>query len=160
MLSNNGDTREIEFDIETHANNSKVPAVKLYRSLIIAILIVMLFYPPVTRKYFAGIVSCPILVRTGYPCPGCGLTRSINAIWHGNLLESIYLHPLGLPLFLGVISLATYEISNFRKADWSTLERKLVKWRMIAMIYAIYISLWAVRLYLAVKGLHSMPDLK
>lgn len=36
----------------------------------------------------------------GIPCPGCGMTRSLTSIWHGNVLLSMRYHPLGLPIFL------------------------------------------------------------
>jgi len=33
------------------------------------------------------------------PCPACGLTRSLVALWHADLAESLRYHPLGAPLF-------------------------------------------------------------
>lgn len=30
------------------------------------------------------------------PCPSCGTTRSIIALWHGNILEAVVLNPFGL----------------------------------------------------------------
>ena len=44
---------------------------------------------------------------TGMPCPGCGLTRSLIAIWQGYPIRSFRFQPLGIPLFsLCAISLA------------------------------------------------------
>lgn len=37
------------------------------------------------------------------PCPGCGITRSLESVWHGNFLMSFRYHPLGLPLFIACI---------------------------------------------------------
>src|SRR5947209_2461710 len=44
----------------------------------------------------------PCLLRTIFhiPCPGCGMTRSMEAVWRGDMLSSVRYHPLGLPLFL------------------------------------------------------------
>ena len=45
---------------------------------------------------------------TGMPCPGCGLTRSVLALLHGHVHESILLHPFGPPALLAlVMALAT-----------------------------------------------------
>jgi hypothetical protein len=33
---------------------------------------------------------------TGVPCPSCGITRSLVQLVHGNILEAIYVNPLGL----------------------------------------------------------------
>lgn len=43
---------------------------------------------------------CYFRFLTGLPCPGCGLTRSLESLWHGRLLLSIRYHPLGIPFFL------------------------------------------------------------
>src|SRR5258708_6029876 len=44
--------------------------------------------------------ACLFRLFTGVPCPGCGLTRSLSALWHGNFLLSFRYHPLGLLAFL------------------------------------------------------------
>ncbi|MEO7716422.1 MAG: DUF2752 domain-containing protein [Capsulimonas sp.] len=38
---------------------------------------------------------CPFYYLTGLPCPGCGLTRAFVLIGHGDLRQSLALHPLG-----------------------------------------------------------------
>lgn len=38
---------------------------------------------------------CPMVVLTGFPCPGCGLTRSILFFLTGQWERSFYIHPLG-----------------------------------------------------------------
>ncbi|MBW3622934.1 MAG: DUF2752 domain-containing protein [Armatimonadetes bacterium] len=43
---------------------------------------------------------CPSRLLLHLPCPGCGLTRSWVALWHGDLLASFRYHPLGMALFL------------------------------------------------------------
>lgn len=39
--------------------------------------------------------GCPLRQRTGYPCPGCGLTRVAERVAHGNLSGAWEANPLG-----------------------------------------------------------------
>ncbi len=51
-----------------------------------------------------GIVLCPLRALTGYPCPGCGMTRAFSAIAHGELWRAVRYNPLSPVLFMaGVI---------------------------------------------------------
>ena len=43
-------------------------------------------------------LPCPFHDYLGIPCPGCGLTRSLLALAHGNLLDSLAWHPYGILL--------------------------------------------------------------
>jgi len=40
--------------------------------------------------------SCTFKNLTGYPCPGCGLSRSLVSAMHGELVTSFTYHRLGL----------------------------------------------------------------
>ena len=53
-----------------------------------------------------GVSLCIFYSLTGLPCPGCGMTRSVHFLIHGDLLHSLQYHPLGLISFL-VCALAT-----------------------------------------------------
>ena len=48
--------------------------------------------------YFHLPVHCPFKFVTGLPCPGCGGTRAVMALLHGQILEAIYLNPLSVLL--------------------------------------------------------------
>lgn len=44
---------------------------------------------------------CPMVILTGLPCPGCGLSRAVWFLLTGELLRSFQLHPMaGLWLLL------------------------------------------------------------
>lgn len=38
--------------------------------------------------------ECFILKNYGFYCPGCGGTRAVKALLHGNILESLRYHPI------------------------------------------------------------------
>ena len=47
-----------------------------------------------------GIILCPFRALTGYPCPGCGMTRAFSAIAHGEPLTAVLYNPLSPLLFV------------------------------------------------------------
>jgi hypothetical protein len=38
---------------------------------------------------------CPLKMLTGFPCPGCGITKSLVYFYEGDLQKSVYYHILG-----------------------------------------------------------------
>ncbi|WP_185215820.1 DUF2752 domain-containing protein [Sphingobacterium mizutaii] len=44
----------------------------------------------------ANITLCPVKLVTGYPCPSCGTTRSISALFNGQLKDAFMINPLGI----------------------------------------------------------------
>src|SRR5688572_10819664 len=47
--------------------------------------------------------GCPFLTLTGFTCPGCGTTRGLHQLLHGNLASAFQLNPLlilALPFLL------------------------------------------------------------
>ncbi len=43
---------------------------------------------------------CPFKYLTGVPCPGCGTTRSVISLVHGDLHRALFYNPLGLLICL------------------------------------------------------------
>jgi len=58
----------------------------------------------------AGPSFCPFRLASGLPCPGCGLTRSVVALAHGDPAASLYFHPLGLPVVAALVGLVVLEL--------------------------------------------------
>jgi len=50
-----------------------------------------------------GIILCPFRALSGYPCPGCGMTRAFSAIAHGELLNAVIYNPLSPVLFVAAL---------------------------------------------------------
>lgn len=51
-----------------------------------------------------GVGPCSFLVRTGWPCPSCGLTTSIASLLHGQVGRAFGAHPFG-PVLLALLAL-------------------------------------------------------
>jgi hypothetical protein len=56
-----------------------------------------------TNGFEDGPVICPIRLLTGYPCPGCGGTRSIGAFSLGEFERAWLLNPIAFALCVIVI---------------------------------------------------------
>jgi Protein of unknown function (DUF2752) len=62
---------------------------------------VLLRFPPTQYGFYP---QCPIHHYLGILCPGCGTTRALAALLHGNVSEALRLNPLttlSLPLVAG-----------------------------------------------------------
>lgn len=55
-----------------------------------------------------GMLPCSFLVKTGYPCPSCGMTTAVAAAVHGRVMESLRAQPFGVVLagFLALLAAA------------------------------------------------------
>ena len=63
--------------------------------------------------------SCTFLARTGWPCPSCGLTTSVSAMTHGNVIAAFKAHPFGVvlaPMILLLAAVGTIELATGRAA--------------------------------------------
>jgi hypothetical protein len=61
-------------------------------SVWITALLLLAFMPP-TDTHFS---LCPLNALGADFCPGCGLGHSISWFFHGNIIESLKTHPLGI----------------------------------------------------------------
>ena len=57
-----------------------------------------------------GIDVCLMHRLTALPCPGCGLTRSITCITHGELSKAAAYHPFGLVIWILLVALTAYSM--------------------------------------------------
>ena len=54
-------------------------------------IIVFLIYSVIIRKVFHAF--CPLLIITGFPCAGCGMTRAIYCFMTGQFVRGMNLNP-------------------------------------------------------------------
>lgn len=45
-----------------------------------------------------SVIQCPVHGLTGWWCPGCGSTRAVHALLHGDVALSLSAHPLVVPV--------------------------------------------------------------
>nr|MBK9652733.1 DUF2752 domain-containing protein [Bacteroidota bacterium] len=50
------------------------------------------------------IIICPFRLLSIVDCPGCGISRSMSSILHGNFVQSWHYHPLGLFALIVLLS--------------------------------------------------------
>lgn len=79
---------------------------------------------------------CMIKNLTGFPCPSCGTTRSVHAIFSGNLTEALAINPFGiivssamlfLPLWIGYDALTKKDsfFTFYRKMEVGVRQKKI-----------------------------------
>ncbi|MBP5638477.1 MAG: DUF2752 domain-containing protein [Victivallales bacterium] len=71
------------------------------------ITLIVLFYSILTLAnlfFLRKFELCPCRMFLGIPCPGCGLTHSVIALLHGDVLGSIVYHPFTLPLIATLVA--------------------------------------------------------
>ena len=44
--------------------------------------------------------TCPSVILTGLPCPGCGMTRAVKILLRGDLAASWAMNPMAVPVLL------------------------------------------------------------
>jgi hypothetical protein len=62
---------------------------------------------------------CPFKMVTGFPCPGCGITKSLIFLYEGNFSKSFYYHLFGPFTFLFcIITIIVLTIELLTRKDY------------------------------------------
>jgi uncharacterized protein DUF2752 len=83
---------------------------------------------------------CPFKMLTGFPCPGCGITKSLIFLYEGNFSKSIYYHLFGPLVFLfciAAILVLTMELITRKEYFRSILYNKKIAY-FLGFALAIY----------------------
>jgi hypothetical protein len=120
---------------------------KLYTILLIACFLGFSYF--IYTLYFEHATVCLIKKVSNYPCPACGNTRAIVLLTKGEILQSIQLNPLGIVVFLAMLIVPTWIISDVirkKKSFYLTykkiekfVQKKSVAIPLIALIFANWI---------------------
>lgn len=83
---------------------------------------------------------CPFKMLTGLPCPGCGITKSLIAIYQNNWLQSFRYHLFG-PLAL-IVSVLIVLDAFFKFPVNQTTIKKLIYSTTLAYTIAIILGIY------------------
>lgn len=123
--------------------------------VLLVVLLFALIHPP---EGF-GFDGCVWHRLTGRPCPGCGLTRSVTAVLHGQWGQAWHCHPFGfLPpaVFLLIAAAAALPAEGRRRLD-EIIRRRSGLWRIGGVLAAIYLVFGLSRLLGAAPSPESAP---
>ncbi len=112
----------------------------------LAILVAAAAVPP---DWIGGLPTlCPFRLLTGLPCPGCGMTRSLVALTHGDVLGALFFHPLGPIVALALVAL----LLRTTRSPLNRYLNRLLTGSLARVGVAAVLSVWAVRLPLFLSG--------
>jgi hypothetical protein len=123
-------------------------------ALIVAGLVVGAVIPPDLLEHAPNL--CPFRMSTGLPCPGCGMTRSVVRLLHGDVSASLWFHPLGPLLVLGLGMLLAWQVLGPLLVDARQrvgLVQRLANGPLPWLALAAVVTVWVVRLPLYALGL-------
>jgi hypothetical protein len=92
-----------------------------------------------------GLWACPVRFVVGLPCPGCGMTRALLLLAHGEWSAALRLHPLAPPLLAQAVALwlgwGLHEAGRLRLPS----RRAVNGWLMANA--ALLLGVWVTRLW-------------
>ena len=85
--------------------------------------VALFFLNPSEHSFFP---KCALYMATGFSCPGCGSTRALYQLTHGDVLEAMRLNPGLMALItLGITDYVRFVVSVIRGKPFQTLFGRL-----------------------------------
>jgi hypothetical protein len=87
--------------------------------------------------------ACPFRALTGFTCPGCGSTRGLHRLLHGDVVAAFQFNPLlvlALPFLLYALARYTNAALRGRRLRRSQLNAKYI-WAL----FVVVLSFWVFR---------------
>ena len=102
-----------------------------------------------------GGIPCISRFLTGYPCPGCGLTRAFASLSHFDLISSLRFNPeaLLLTLIAAVAAVSPSIIQQSRQRLDNFVAKSSNKKTFIIFV-AIFLSLWLLNIIRVSTGFY------
>ena len=102
-----------------------------------------------------GGIPCISQFLTGYPCPGCGLTRAFASLSHFDLISSLRFNPEALlfTLIAAVAAVSPSIIQQSRQRLDNFVAKSSNKKTFIIFV-AIFISLWILNIIRVSTGFY------
>lgn len=100
---------------------------------------------------------CPLKMLSGFPCPGCGITKSMVYFYEGDLQKSLYYHILG-PFVIAfcVVTIVVLSTELVTQKEYFT---KLLFNRKLAYGLAIFLASYHFIRILYFINNNSMDDI-
>jgi hypothetical protein len=119
--------------------NKRLTALLIWLSIAIGAIYLFIFEPGKTGFFPA----CPFRMLTGFTCPGCGSTRGLHRLLHGDIVSALEFNPLmvlSLPFLL-------YALVRYTAAAVSgrPLQRHNIDAKYIWVLFGIIMSFWIFR---------------
>lgn len=86
---------------------------------------------------------CPFRAITGFTCPGCGSTRGVHQLLHGNIAAAFELNPLlllALPFLIYALLLYSYRVLRGQP-----IQRNALAPKYIYTIFGVVLFFWIFR---------------
>lgn len=86
---------------------------------------------------------CPFRAITGFTCPGCGSTRGVHQLLHGNIAAAFELNPLlllALPFLIYALLLYSYRVMRGQP-----IQRNALAPKYIYTIFGVVLFFWIFR---------------
>lgn len=123
----------------TEIANRPLTVVLIWLSLAVAAVYLFIFEPGKSGFF----LNCPFRALTGFTCPGCGSTRGLHHLLHGDLLGAFQLNPLfviALPFML--YAFIRYSSSVIRQRP---LKPNQLQAKYIWLLFVVVLSFWIFR---------------
>jgi hypothetical protein len=125
----------------------------IFRNLVLILSGATFYYIGTFNQGFqAGPSLCLFNKIVGFPCPTCGLTRSLYSLTTGNLAQSIRFNPLGLVLgiFIALWALGRINVISLLKRIESTKIEGKTKY----FVFAFLLLFWGFNVIRVVSGIY------
>ncbi len=89
----------------------------------------------------AFLPGCPFRMLTGFTCPGCGTTRGLHQLLHGNLASAFELNPLlilALPFVLYALLKYTNTVLRGKPIRRNTLPARYI-WALFGLVLFFWV---------------------
>jgi hypothetical protein len=117
--------------------NRPLGAALLWATLAVGAVYLFIFQPG--RSGFFPV--CPFRALTGFACPGCGATRGLHCLLHGDLVAAFKFNPLvilSLPFLLYTLVRYTHAAVRGRPLRMHQLNAKYI-WALFIVILAFWV---------------------
>lgn len=96
-------------------------------------------YPPTEHSFYP---RCAFNQLTGLHCPGCGITRCLHALVHGDFVRAVRFNPLFFLVLLGVAWAGWQRLRVWRHPHLEL--RRFPGWSWYALFW-IVLAFWILR---------------